>query len=114
VQALPGVRDASLSTHGDLISMLKVEGAPPPVTDQQMVRSSTVITSTSAGLADVVGLEIRSGRWLQTHEPAPVVVINEAVARRDFPGSNPVGRRIEVDEAGLRTIVGVVGDAPFT
>jgi cell division protein FtsX len=66
------------------------------------------------GLADVVGLEIRSGRWLQTHEPAPVVVINEAVARRDFPGSNPIGRRIEVDEAGLRTIVGVVGDAPFT
>ena len=114
VQALPGVRSASLSTHGDLISMLKVDGAPPPVTDQQMIRSSTVITSTSAGLADVIGLEIRSGRWLQAHEPAPVVVINEAASRRDFPGSNPIGRRIEVDEAGLRTVVGVVGDAPFT
>ena len=114
VQALPGVRGASLSTHGDLISMLKVEGVPPPVSDEQMVRSSTVITSTSAGLADVVGLEILRGRWLRAHEPAPVVVVNEAVARRDFPGSNPIGRRVEVDEAGLRTIVGVVRDAPFT
>jgi putative ABC transport system permease protein len=113
VQALPGVRGASLSTHGDLISMLKVEGVPPP-SDQEMVRSSTVVTSTSARLADVVGLEIRRGRWLQAHEPAPVVVVNEAVARRDFPGSNPIGRRIEVDEVGLRTIVGVVGNAPFT
>ena len=79
-----------------------------------MVRSSTLITSTSAGLADVLGLEILSGRWLRDHEPAPVVVVNEAVARRDFPGSNAIGRRIEVDEAGPRTIVGVVGDAPFT
>lgn len=54
------------------------------------------------------------GRWLGAHEAAPVLVVNEAVGRRDFPGSNPIGRRIEVDEAGMRTIVGVVGDAPFT
>jgi putative ABC transport system permease protein len=113
VRALPGVRAVSLSTHGDSISLLKVEGAPA-TSDQQMVRSSTLITSTSAGLADVLGLEILSGRWLRDHESAPVVVVNEAVARRDFPGSNAIGRRIEVDEAGPRTIVGVVGDAPFT
>ena len=114
LRARPEVRGAALSTHGDLISMLKVEGAPPTASDQQMVRSSTLITSTSAGLADVLGLEILSGRWLQDHEPAPVVVVNETVVRRDFPHSNPIGRRIEVDEAGPRTIVGVVGDASFT
>ena len=114
LRALPGVRAVSLSTHGDLISMLKVDGTPPTASDEQRVRSSTLITSTSAGLADVLGLETLSGRWLRDHEPAPVVVVNEAVARRDFPGSNPIGRRIEVDDAGPRTIVGVVRDAPFT
>ena len=34
-------------------------------------RSSTLITSTSAGLADVLGLETLSGRWLRDDEPAP-------------------------------------------
>ena len=114
LRALPGVRRVSLSTHGDSISMLKVEGGPPATSEEQMARSSTLITSTSAGLADVLGLETLSGRWLRDDEPAPVVVINDAVARRDFPGSDPVGRRVEVDEAGPRAIVGVVANAAFT
>lgn len=38
LRALPGVRAASLSTHGDLISMLKVEGAPPTASDQESAR----------------------------------------------------------------------------
>ena len=114
LQAVPGVRRVSLSTHGDSISMLKVEGRPPATSEEQVARSSTLITSTSTGLADVLGLETLSGRWLRDDEPAPVVVINDAVARRDFPGSDPIGRRVEVDEAGPRTIVGVVANAPFT
>jgi putative ABC transport system permease protein len=114
LQAVSGVRRVALSTHGDLISMLKVEGRLPATSDEQVARSSTLITSSSAGLADVLGLETLSGRWLRDDEPAPVVVINDAVARRDFPGSNPIGRRVEVDEAGPRTIVGVVANAAFT
>jgi putative ABC transport system permease protein len=114
LRAVPGVRRVSLSTHGDLISMLKAEGALPATSEEQMARSATLITSTSAGLADVLGLETLRGRWLRDDEPAPVVVINDAVARRDFPGSDPIGRRVEVDEAGPRTIVGVVANAAFT
>ncbi len=114
LRAVPGVRRVALSTHGDSISMLKVEGGPPATSEEQIARSSTLITSTSAGLADVLGLETLRGRWLRDDEPAPVVVINDAVARRDFPGSDPIGRRVEVDEAGPRTVVGVVANAAFT
>jgi putative ABC transport system permease protein len=114
LRAVPGVRRASLSTHGDLISMLTVEGAPPAASEEQRARASTLITSTSAGLADVLGLETLAGRWLRDDEAAPVAVINETVARRDFPGVDPIGRRIDVDEAGPRTIVGVVANAAFT
>jgi hypothetical protein len=45
-----------------------------------------------------------------------VVLISKALADRDFPGENPVGRQLQVqvsvgyDEAGPRTIVGVVDD----
>ena len=47
----------------------------------------------------------------------PVAVINEAMARRYWPGENPIGRRITVgivtgDEP--REIVGVVGDTPVS
>ena len=114
LRAVPGVRRVSLSTHGDSISALKVEGGLPATSEEQLARSSTLITSTSAGLADVLGLEMLSGRWLLDDEPAPVVVINDAVSRRDFPGGDPIGRRVEVDEAGPRVIVGVVANAAFT
>ena len=43
-----------------------------------------------------------------------VVMINETMARRVFPGEDPVGRRVRLGEnagiAGAATIVGIVGD----
>jgi hypothetical protein len=65
--------------------MLKVEGTLP-ARQAERARSSTLITSTTAGLADA-RLATLSGRWLRDDESAPVVVINEAVARRDFPAA---------------------------
>jgi predicted permease len=41
---------------------------------------------------------------------APVVVVNQALAKRDFKGANPVGRRFYVSDTQLATIVGVVSD----
>ena len=45
---------------------------------------------------------------------APVVIINDAFARRYFHGLNPVGRQFTPGRAGnvAREIVGVVGDTP--
>lgn len=40
----------------------------------------------------------------------PVVVVNEALARRDFKGADPVGRRFYVSDTSFATIVGVVSD----
>jgi predicted permease len=43
----------------------------------------------------------------------PVIVINEAMARKYWPEENPLGRRVRRDIAGdsiWRTVVGVVGD----
>ncbi len=46
----------------------------------------------------------------QTNSP-PVLVINESMARHHWPGEDPVGRRITLDNKRWWTIVGVVGDA---
>jgi predicted lysophospholipase L1 biosynthesis ABC-type transport system permease subunit len=39
----------------------------------------------------------------------PVVIINEAAARKYFPGEDPIGRSVNISRED-RTIVGVVGD----
>ncbi len=67
------------------------------------------------------GTRLISGRDIEVADRATaprVAVINEAFARRHFPGSNPVGRTIMVGEEPIDRqpveIVGVVQDAAFT
>jgi putative ABC transport system permease protein len=77
----------------------------------------------SAGYAEALGVPVRRGRSVDATDTAtspPVVVINEALARRYFPGEDPVGRTLWVGHAQAlpelprRTIVGVVGDARWS
>ena len=63
----------------------------------------------------VTGQRVIAGRLLgpgdddSTKSPA-VVVVNEALAKRDFKGANPVGRRFYYGDTAMATIVGVVSD----
>jgi len=63
-----------------------------------------------------IGISLRQGRFFSDHDrdnSAPVVIISEAMARRFWPGENPIGRRLTPTfhlEQGAREIVGVVGD----
>jgi putative ABC transport system permease protein len=77
----------------------------------------------SAGYAEALGVPVRRGRSVDGTDTAtslPVVVINEALARRYFPGEDPVGRTLWVGHAQAlpelprRTVVGVVGDARWS
>jgi putative ABC transport system permease protein len=77
----------------------------------------------SAGYAEALGVPIKAGRTFDATDTAgslPVVVINDALARRFFPGQDPVGQSLWVGHAQAlptlprRTIVGVVGDARWS
>jgi putative ABC transport system permease protein len=109
-----------LSTGNDMIAFVLKEGAPPPRPDQP--RRPASLNATSAGYAKAMGLRLIKGRWITDNEPEPVFVINEAVARRDFNGEDPVGRRIQLPrgpgggrpgEPSFATIVGVVSDVKY-
>jgi len=65
-----------------------------------------------------MGTPLLQGRLLGRQDTAlslPVVLINEPFARSFFPGQNPVGKRIILDEGKtvVREIVGVVGGARY-
>ena len=69
----------------------------------------------SASYFDALKIPIRRGRAIRvedTETSAPVVVINETLARRFLPGEDPVGRRLQLDllNDSPREIIGVVGD----
>ena len=63
-----------------------------------------------------IGIPLRQGRFFSDQDrdnSVPVVIISEAMARRFWPGENPIGKRLTPSfhsQQGPREIVGVVGD----
>jgi predicted permease len=79
---------------------------------QQPEISLRVVTPGYFGL---LGVPLRRGRLLEPRdgvESPAVLLINEAAARRFFPGQDPVGQRLAF-WGRERTIVGVVGNERF-
>jgi putative ABC transport system permease protein len=65
-----------------------------------------------------MGIRLLKGRGLTERDTAGapgVVLINEALARRNFPDEDPIGKQIILDEASPRPreIVGVVADLRY-
>ena len=54
----------------------------------------------------------RSFTDFDTHSTRPVVIINQSMATRSWPGDNPIGRVLQTDvlDDAPREIIGVVGD----
>jgi putative ABC transport system permease protein len=111
---LPGVTQAALSTviplNGDSDENLTIEGRPAPA------RSADALTTwyrvVTANYFSTLQIPLKRGRLFVDRESAPVVVINETMARRHWPGEDPIGRRIRLggDREPWATIVGIVGD----
>jgi predicted permease len=71
----------------------------------------------SAHYFDVLRIPLLSGRLLHEQEPGRTVVINQSMARKFWPGANPIGQSIFIGpslgpayQVGVTEIVGVVGD----
>jgi putative ABC transport system permease protein len=118
VTALPAVRgvgavNALPLTGLDVGATFAVVGRP--ATDQAM-RPVALSRSITPGYFGAMGIPLLAGRALadsDTAQSAPVVVVNQTLARSFWPGGGAVGGRLAVDlAAGARVaeIVGVVGD----
>jgi putative ABC transport system permease protein len=119
IEALPGVAAAGVSSTLPLAEPIGTEAATFTIVGRAMAADEriTVHSSTIAGdYFDVLGIPLLSGRRFAATDVAdapPVVLINETMAARYWPGEDPVGQRIQLFvNATPRTaeVVGVVGD----
>lgn len=120
LEALPGVRAAGMTSSLPLAERIYadeatfvLEGRPAPRLGQEPAAQAAVITS---GYFAALGIPLRAGRLFERADDAGaprVAVISETMARRFWPGEDPIGEKIRLSFAGppLSTeIVGVVGD----
>jgi len=119
MKAIPGVQAAATGTPlplqgHEMTIAFDIEGRPAAVSDRP--RSDVAIVS--PGYFAVMGIPVMSGRDFGERDDAralPVVVVNQAFARRHFPGQDVIGKRIRpgvgTSPALMREIVGIAGDA---
>jgi putative ABC transport system permease protein len=109
VQAAGAVTGLPLaSTRGDWGIRLEgrpVEGQAGLAADWQVV---------TAGYFEALGTPLRAGRTFtgaDTADTLPVIVVNETMARKFWPGESAVGRRLTMGDNGRWiTVAGVVAD----
>ncbi|PZR72685.1 MAG: hypothetical protein DLM73_12545 [Chthoniobacterales bacterium] len=117
IKTLPGVTHAAAGSNlpaagnGNTRSPAAVEGRPlPPVSDRTIIVRSTI----SPGFLETLGVPIKQGRdfnWRDRAGAPDAVIINETLAKKLFPGENPIGHRLITGIASIpREIVGVSGD----
>ena len=65
------------------------------------------------GYLNAMGMHLREGRdfsWQDSNDSEHVILINQAAARREWPGEDPVGRLAEgIGEKDTR-VIGVISD----
>jgi putative ABC transport system permease protein len=116
LSTLPGVQAAgatqSLPITGDYILGYRIQGRPPLPPGESR---STNYYSVTPDYFKAMGIKPIRGR-LFTERDGPdtprVALINETMAKREFPGEDPIGKRIHVTNGPetFREIVGIVGD----
>jgi predicted permease len=111
LRALPGVDGAAISLGLPYERILNM-GARVVNGSTRGDFAFTTATYVTPGYFETLRLPLVAGRTFRdtdTRSSAPVVVINEAFAKRHFRDRDPVGQRIESNGA-VREVVGVVGN----
>src|SRR5215207_6705897 len=122
VESLPGVSSAAVSQsvplsgeeHGAQFMVVGREPAP-----DGSDRHGSIFHRVSEGYFKTLGVRLLRGRNLNERDTAGapgVALINESLARRVFPGEDPLGKQIVLaadDTPRPREIVGVVSDTRY-
>jgi putative ABC transport system permease protein len=116
VRTIPGVTSAGWTTwlppepRKGVFIPFSIEGRPAPATPADRLFCNLQVTSED--YFSTVGIPLVRGRAFTTADDgsAPqVAIVNETLARRNFPGEDPIGRRITtMFDPRPREIVGII------
>jgi len=115
--SLPGVEAVSLA---EIVPLglarqrrgIEVEGYAPRDGEEMEFGVNTV----GPGYFETMGIPLVQGRGFEPSDregAAPVAVVNEAFAKRFWPGETPIGRRFSTRRGGTREVVGVARDGMY-
>ena len=121
-QASPSVIEEQLARIPGAVSWAVADGLPPnggccgvtlgrpgkPFTPVQDRGDLTIVRNVTPGYFATMGIALKRGRLPDAHD-TDVVLINETLSRRLFPGEDPVGQPLLARPT--RTVIGVVADA---
>jgi putative ABC transport system permease protein len=117
LRAMPGVQAASMVSlipfGGSNTGVnLLVEGQPPPRPEDTPIAWQRII---DPDYLRVMRIPLLRGREFTEQDTGAirVVIINATMARRYWPGADPIGKRFRSRSTWF-TIVGIVGDVKFT
>jgi len=119
VRSLPGVTSAAVTSHLPLTFEIRTteataEGAPAP---PERERDEVDVATAGPGYFATMGLQIVRGRALDDRDVASgrrLGIVNETLARKSWPGEDPIGRRLLLGrEREAWEVVGVVRDAKY-
>jgi putative ABC transport system permease protein len=124
IAALPGVRSVGANTNLPIDGFMlvgqffRLPGVPPPPSERPIGACNLV----NNGFFRALGIPLVQGREFDTRDredSPPVAIVSSSLARRYFPGENPIGRKLIVATPGKSTvevsreIVGVAGDVRY-
>ena len=117
VRALPGVTSAGAIDilpldGGGSIQPIAVEGQPVLAMSEQ---PEVAVRAVEPGFIETMRIRLLQGRLLNSSDIADrpaVILVSESMARRFWPGQNPIGKRLTMSffPGKSREVVGVVGD----
>jgi len=116
IATVPGVQGVSIKTgsspmDGDSELPFWLDNEPKPSSQQEM--KSSLFYVTQPDYLNIMKIPLKRGRFLQEadNENAPmVIVVDEQFAKKYFPNSDAIGRRVNFDIINKSAeIVGIVG-----
>ena len=116
IESIPGVEAVSLSWGGLPIASeddehFWLDGQPKPQSENEMSWALSYVIE--PGYLKAMGIPLERGRFFTAQDNEhrrTVVVVDDVFARKFFPGQNPIGRRIHLNNFDqVAEIVGVIG-----
>jgi predicted permease len=112
VRAIPGVQSAAMT---DMLPLDRNRswGLVAKENANDKGQHGSFVYVVSPGYLETMGMRLTRGRdisWRERPDTEQAIVINEAAARREWPGQDPTGRLVYGIGRGESRVVGVISD----